>query len=129
MKRLRALILVFVVALAVLRGYLVYWTHSSLAQEETAELRFFADTLLDQMEQTLAALVQREERRSVDEYRPSSAAAAGSWGEGTGSPLARAPAEAYTVAYLQNNPDGSDGSFTTPLAKAQERCRRIRPAR
>lgn len=114
MRRLRALILVFVVALAVPLAYLVYRTHSSLEQEETAELRFFAETLFDQMEQELAALVQREERRPVDEYQPSSPAVPGAWGEGGQPPLARTPAESYILGYIQNNPDGS---FTTPLSE------------
>lgn len=112
MKRLRALILVFVAALAAPLGYLVHRTHSGLEQEETAELRFFADTLLDQMEEELATLVQREERRPVDEYQPSRAAEIGEGGEGVRSPLADVPAEPYILGYLQSNPDGS---FTTPL--------------
>ncbi|MHC1743475.1 MAG: sensor histidine kinase [Syntrophobacteraceae bacterium] len=111
MRRLRALILVFVVALAVPLGYLVHRTHGSLEQEETAELRFFANTLFDQMEQELAALVQREERRPVDEYQPFSPGSVGDRWEGAGSPLARAPAEPYILGYFQSNPDGS---FTTP---------------
>jgi signal transduction histidine kinase len=115
MKRLRALILVFVAALAVPLGYLVYRTHTSLDQEETAELRFFANTLFDQMEQELAALVQREERRPVDEYQPVSPATVGTWEDGARSPLSRPPAESYILAYIQSNPDGS---FTTPLAES-----------
>jgi two-component system sensor histidine kinase VicK len=115
MKRLRVLILVFVLALAVPLGYLVYRTQRSLEQEETAELRFFANTLFDQMEQELAALVQREERRPVDEYQPSSPTAGGVLGEGARSPLAGAAPEPYILGYLQNNPDGS---FTTPLAES-----------
>ena len=114
MKRLRVLILVFVMALAVPLGYLVYRTQRSLEQEETAELRFFANTLFDQMEQELAALVQREEQRPVDEYLPSSPTAGGGLGDGARSPLVRAAAEPYILGYLQNNPDGS---FTTPLAE------------
>ncbi len=114
MKRLRVLILVFVMALAVPLGYLVFRTHRSLEQEETAELRFFANTLFDQMEQELAALVQREERRPVDEYLPSSAPVGSGLGEAPRSPLAQAAAEPYILGYLQNNPDGS---FSTPLAE------------
>jgi len=114
MKRLRVIILVFVMALAVPLGYLVYRTQRSLEQEETAELRFFANTLFDQMEQELAALVQREEQRPVDEYLPSSPTAGGGLGDGARSPLVRAAAEPYILGYLQNNPDGS---FTTPLAE------------
>jgi signal transduction histidine kinase len=114
MKRLRALILVFVAALTVPLGVLVHRTHVSLEQEETAELRFFADTLFDRMEEELAALVQREERRPVDDYQPSPPAAGSDRGGGAPSPLARAPAEPYILGYFQNNPDGS---FTTPLSE------------
>lgn len=114
MKRLRVLILVFVIALAVPLGYLVFRTHRSLEQEETAELRFFANTLFDQMEQELAALVQREERRPVDDYLPSSAPVGSGLGEAPRTPLAQAAAEPYILGYLQNNPDGS---FSTPFAE------------
>jgi signal transduction histidine kinase len=114
MKRLRLLILVFVMALAVPLGYLVHRTERSLEQEETAELRFFANTLFDQMEQELAALVQREEQRPVDDYLPSAATAGGGLGEGGRSPLIGAAAEPYILGYLQNNPDGS---FATSLAE------------
>jgi len=112
-KRLRTLILVFVMALVVPLGYLVFRTHHSLEQEETAELRFFANTLFDQMEQDLAALVQREERRPVEEYLPSLPSTGNPPGEGARSPLARPAVEPYILGYLQNNPDGS---FSTPMA-------------
>jgi signal transduction histidine kinase len=116
MKRLRVLILVFVIALAVPLGYLVFRTHASLEQEETAELRFFANTLFDQMEQELAALVQREERRPVDDYLPSPAPMGSGLGEAPRTPLAQAAPEPYILGYLQNNPDGS---FSTPLAEGR----------
>jgi len=115
-KRLRTLILVFVMALVVPLGYLVFRTHHSLEQEETAELRFFANTLFDQLEQELAALVQREERRPVEEYLPSLPPLPSTGnppGEGARSPLARPAVEPYILGYLQNNPDGS---FSTPMA-------------
>lgn len=114
MKRLRALILVFVAALTVPLGVLVYRTHMSLEQEETAELRFFANTLFDRMQEELAALVQREERRPVEDYQPSPPAGGHDQGERSSSPLARIPVEPYILGYLQNNPDGS---LTTPLSE------------
>ncbi len=116
MKRLRVLILVFVVALAVPLGYLLHRTQLSLEQEETAELQFFANTLFDQLEQDLAALVQREEQRPVDEYMAASPAGGGAPGEGARSPLAQGAAEPFILGYLQNNPDGS---FTTPIAESE----------
>ncbi|MHC1728427.1 MAG: sensor histidine kinase [Syntrophobacteraceae bacterium] len=114
MRRLRVLILVFVLALVVPLGYLVFRTHHSLEQEETAELRFFANTLFDQLEQELAALVQREERRPVEEYLPASPPSGNALDEGPRSPLSRAAAEPYILGYLQNNPDGT---FSTPLTE------------
>lgn len=114
MKRMRMLILVFVIALAVPLGYLVHRTQLSLEQEETAELRFFANTLLDQLEQELAALVQREEQRPVDEYQwPLPATNDGVEGD---TPLARWTTADYVVGYIQNNPDGS---FTAPLFEGE----------
>ncbi|MEN6441721.1 MAG: HAMP domain-containing sensor histidine kinase [Syntrophobacter sp.] len=114
MRRLRVLILIFVMALAVPMGYLVHRTQLSMEQEETAELRFFANTLFNQMEQELAALVQREEQRPVDEYMISPPTAGDGSREGESSPLAHGGVEPYILGYLQNNPDGS---FTTPLAE------------
>ena len=125
MKRLRVLLLVFVMALAVPLGYLVFRTHHSLEQEETAELRFFANTLFDQMEQELAALVQREERRPVEEYLPSSAPEGSGLGEVSRSPLAEAAAEPYILGYFQNNPDGS---FSTPLVESGDTVRQDQAA-
>ncbi|HAA05766.1 MAG TPA: hypothetical protein DCE18_20710, partial [Syntrophobacteraceae bacterium] len=116
MKRLRVLILVFILAISVPMGYLVLRTQRSLEQEETAELRFFANTLFDQMEQELTALVQREELRPVDEYLPSVPNVGGGLREGARSPVATPTPAPYILGYLQNNPDGS---FTTPLAEAQ----------
>jgi len=117
MKRLRVLILVFAMALVVPLGYLVFRTLDSLEQEETAELRFFANTLFDRMEQELAALVQREERRPVEEYLPVSSPLTNSPKEMFRSPLAGTAADPYIVGYLQNNPDGS---FSSPLAEASD---------
>ena len=110
MKRLRLLILVFCVALSVPLAYFVVRTYRSLEQDESAELRFFAETLFDEMEAELGRLVLKEEGRAIDEYghgyTPS--------GQVTGSeatsrsPLSRPPRKPYILGYFQNNP----GRFT-----------------
>ena len=105
MKRLRILILIFCLAVSLPLAFVVWQTYQGLEQEERAQLRFFSEAILDKMEAELAALVQREESRSVDEYNYYLA-------EGGKSPLAVAPRETYILGYLQNNPDGS---FQTPI--------------
>jgi signal transduction histidine kinase len=114
MKRLTAFITLFGIALSLPLAYLVWRTYQGLAQEERAQLNYFGETLLDQMEQELSALVVKEEARAVDEYQhrriiPTSLPADT---ETELSPLARLPQEAFITGYLQNNPDGS---FQTPL--------------
>ncbi len=116
MKRLKILILIFCVCVSVPLGYFVWQTYRGLAQEEAATLRFFANTLFDEIEQALATLVQREEARVIDEYNfyMSSARRFQDETDATRSPLSRLPAENYILGYFQNNPDGS---FQTPLAQ------------
>ena len=116
MKRLKLLIAIFCVCLSVPLGYFVWQTYRGLAQEEAATLRFFANTLFDEIEQALEALVRREEGRVIDEYNyfmsPS-----GRYRDGADknrSPLSQLPAENYILGYFQNNPDGS---FQTPLSQ------------
>jgi signal transduction histidine kinase len=117
MKRLKILILVFCVALSVPLGYFVWQAYRGLVQEETATLRFFASTLLDEIEQALQILVQREEGRVIDEYNfyISPPGLPRGSGGGSRSPLSELPAESYILGYFQNNPDGS---FQTPLVQA-----------
>jgi signal transduction histidine kinase len=113
MKRLQILILIFCVTLSVPLGYFVLRTYSGLEQEETATLSFFANTLFDEMEQALEALVQMEEARAIDEYNFYMSPPAGGLGKNR-SPLSHLPAQPYILGYFQNNPDGS---FQTPLAQ------------
>ena len=115
MRRLKILILLFCAALSIPLGYFVWQTYRGLAQEETATLAFFANTLLDEIEQNLETLVQREEARVIDEYNFLMSVPGSDHDEnGTlRSPLSRPPAENYILGYFQNNPDGS---FQTPLA-------------
>jgi signal transduction histidine kinase len=108
MKRLKLLILVFCIAISLPLAYVVRQSFQGLAEEERAQLRFFSQTLFDEMEKKLAEWVQQEENRAVDEYHHTLADGRG----GSLSPLARTPREAYILGYLQNNPDGS---FQTPL--------------
>jgi signal transduction histidine kinase len=108
MKRLKLLILVFCIAISLPLAYVVRQSFQGLAEEERAQLRFFSQTLFDEMEKKLAEWVQQEENRAVDEYHHTL-----SDGRSDSlSPLSRAPREAYILGYLQNNPDGS---FQTPL--------------
>ena len=114
MKRLQIIILIFCVALSVPLGYFVWRTYRGLEQEETATLSFFANTLLDQMEQSLEALVRMEEARAIDEYNFYMSPPGGR-PEESRSPLSHLPAQPYILGYFQNNPDGS---FQTPMAQA-----------
>lgn len=109
MRRLRLYILLFGVALALPLGYLVLRTHHSLEREEEAELRFFAETLFDAMEQELALFVRMEELRPIDAYTTPH----GPGGQ-TGSFGASAARDGNMgiVGYLQNNPDGSFLAWT-----------------
>lgn len=109
MKRLKLLILVFCIAISLPLAHVVRQSFQGLAEEERAQLRFFSQTLFDEMEKTLAERVREEENRAVDEYHHTLAADGGT---GSPSPLARVPREEYILGYLQNNPDGS---FQTPL--------------
>ncbi len=121
MKRLKIFILLFCLSLSFPLGYVIWRTYEGLAQEEQAQLRFFAETLFDQMQQELVLLVQREENRSVEEYHHKLAASNGGQPEEEIrlSPLAQPPPEDYIVGYLQNNPDGS---FLTPLVEDVNRA-------
>jgi len=125
MKRLQLLILIFSLALCIPLAYFVLKTYRGLEQEEAATLRYFAETLFDEMEGALAVVVQIEEGRAIDEFNyqifPSARQRGG--GEPELSPLSRLPRENYILGYFQNNPDGS---FQTPLV---ESGRQIPPGR
>jgi signal transduction histidine kinase len=103
MKRLKLYILFFCLALSLPLSYVIWRTYAGVAQEERSQLRFFAETLFDQMEQELSELVRREEGRAVDEYRHTLADADN---RAQTSPLAALPKESFILGYLQNNPDG-----------------------
>ena len=101
-NRLRIIILLFCLALVAPSAYFIRHARMGMEQEERGALQFFADTILDYMEEDLARLVDREEGRAVDDY-------AALPGDGFG--LSLDAVEGFIVGYLQNNPDGS---FTTP---------------
>ncbi|MDM8538349.1 hypothetical protein QUF70_16465, partial [Desulfobacterales bacterium HSG17] len=112
MKKLRLIIIIFCLALSIPLGYFVLRSYQSLYQEDMAQLRYFAETLFDEMEQELAIMVRQEENRAVDEYNyfytpPGEQTQ-------TRSPLSNKPEQSYIIGYFQNNPDGS---FQTPLIK------------
>jgi signal transduction histidine kinase len=109
MKRLKTLFTLFCLVISIPLAFVIWQTYRGVARDERSQLRFFSETLLDDMQAVLSKLVQREENRAVDEYHHTMA--------GTGqleqlSPLAEPPREDYIFGYLQNNPDGS---FQTPL--------------
>jgi signal transduction histidine kinase len=115
MNRLKLLILLFAVATAVPMTYVVVRTYRGLAQEETSRMRFFAETLFDTMEASLANRIEIEENRPVDAYQavdPSMVPGEGAPGRQALGPSPEAP---YILGYLQNNPDGS---FQTPQGAA-----------
>jgi signal transduction histidine kinase len=117
MQKLKLLILIFSLALCVPLAFFVFKTYRGLEQEEAATLRYFAETLFDEMEQALAVLVQKEEGRAIDEFNyhvfPSGRQPGA--GEPQQSPLSQIPRENYILGYFQNNPDGS---FQTPLLES-----------
>ena len=116
MKRLQILILIFCLSLSIPLGYFVVRTYRGLEQEESAALRYFANTLFDRMEQALETLVQLEEGRAIDEYN-FFMSPAGRYRDSANeerSPLSSLPAQKYILGYFQNNPDGS---FQTPLTQ------------
>lgn len=108
MKRLKLLILLFCVAISLPLAYVIRQSFQGLAEEERAQLRFFSQTLFDEMETKLAEWIQQEENRAVDEYHHTLSDERGS----RISPLAQTPREEYILGYFQNNPDGT---FQTPL--------------
>jgi signal transduction histidine kinase len=116
MKQLKIYIIIFCVALSVPLAYLILRTYQALEQEEVAKLHYFAETIFDEMEKELTAVVLKEERRAVDEYNyksilPNLVSGAT---EAVPSPLSRLPEKDYILGYFQNNPDGS---FQTPLVE------------
>jgi len=126
MKRLRLFILIFCVSLSVPLAYFVLRTYRSLEQEEVAELRYFAETLFDELEEELGTLILKEESRAIDEYShnyiPSGRVSDS--GEASRSPLSRPPRKTYILGYLQNNPDGT---FHAPLVESDERIPQDQP--
>ena len=117
MQKLKLLILIFSLALCIPLAFFVFKTYRGLEQEEAATLRYFAETLFDEMEQALAVLVQKEEGRAIDEfnYHVFPSGRQRGTGEPQPSPLSQIPRENYILGYFQNNPDGS---FLTPLVES-----------
>lgn len=108
MKRLGVYMILFGVLLTLPLVFVAWRTFAALDRETEAQVRFFAERLLDGMENELAELVRREEGRAVDAYGPATVVD----GVSVPSPLSQVPAESFILGYFQNNPDGS---FQTPL--------------
>ncbi|MBC2737766.1 MAG: HAMP domain-containing histidine kinase [Desulfobacteraceae bacterium] len=112
MKHLKLLIVLFALATALPMGYVVLRTYQGIAQEETARMRFFAETLFDTIESELAGRVEIEENRPVDAYHHTETLPADQGGAQRISSLAAPPEAPYILGYLQNNPDGT---FQAPI--------------
>jgi hypothetical protein len=69
MKKVVLLLAAFFVCLAAPMSYLVVRTYQSIEREERAEFRYFSESLFDRIEEDLARIVIREEKRPVDHYR------------------------------------------------------------
>lgn len=109
MARLKIYFLLFCIAVSIPLSYVVWRTYAGVAREERAQLQFFADALLDEMQKELTDLIEREESRPVDAYHITLASSGSAQPP---SPLATIPKEGYILGYLQNNPDGR---MQTPL--------------
>ena len=116
MKRLKLIIWIIFLSLSVPMGYFIVQTYRGLKGEETARLRFFADTIFDEIENELMQIVHAEESRLVDEYNPIDLPDGADQAAGSPqpSPLSQESSIPYVLGYFQNNPDGS---FHTPLLK------------
>ena len=79
-------------------------------------MQYFAETIFDEMEKELTAIVLKEEGRAIDEYNYKSILSSPVSGvtQAVPSPLSGLPQEDYVLGYFQNNPDGS---FQTPLVE------------
>lgn len=110
MRSLRLIIILFFLAVSFPLAFVIWQTYSGLEQEERGQLRYFSETIFEQMEQELAALIEIEENRAVDEY--GQYIASDTDRSSDPSPLATVEYQDYILGYLQNNPDGS---FQTPL--------------
>ncbi len=108
MKKLTALLVLFSLAISIPLAYLMLRTYRTIEQQELSELRYFAETVLSQMETELDELVSLEESRPIEAYH------AGYEGPGAVKHSLKPP---YILAYMQNNPDGS---FQTPIAETFE---------
>ena len=103
MKRLKIFILIFFVTLSVPVAYLVLQTYRGLEQEEVGKLRYFAETLFDEMEKDLASIVLEEESRPIDEYNyqsiPSGLVPRST--DAVPSPLSKLSEKPYVLGYFQ----------------------------
>jgi signal transduction histidine kinase len=117
MKRLKILILIFYAALSIPLAYMAVRTYQGIEQEERSQLRYFAETLFDEMERELAMIVRKEEARAIDEYHYFHTPAPDAQST-VRSPLSYPPSVPYILGYFQNNPDGSFQTPREPPGKA-----------
>ncbi len=118
MRKFTLLLILFFLTLSIPMTYFVLHAYRGMEQQEKSELQYFATTLLEAMEEELAALIRREEQRAVDEYNyylsPDVTSNQLAFNR---SPLSNMPKEPYILGYFQNNPDGS---FQTPLFETKK---------
>ncbi len=125
MRRLRLLLLLFVLGLILPLGYLVLRTYQGLEHEESAKMRFFGETLFDAMQEELADLIRREESRSVDAYN---------------TLQDQVPEQPYILAYVQAAPEelangqsfllvakDAAGSYVTRKPAAPKKRKKAKP--
>lgn len=113
MKKLKLLFLLFCLLISLPLGFVLLQTYIGIEREERTQMQYFGEALFDRMEEELAALVQQEESRGVDEYTNSLATSVEpTKGGASPSPLAQPGDNEFILGYLQNNPDGS---FQTPI--------------
>ncbi len=125
MRRLRFLLLIFVLGLTLPLGYLLLRTYQGLEHEESAKMRFFGETLFDAMQEELVDLIRKEESRSVDAYNKLQD---------------QIPEQPYILAYVQAAPDAmaanqsvtlvardSSGSYLTRKPSAPKKKKKTEP--
>ena len=110
MKKLRLYMITFCVLLTLPLAFVAWRTYGALDREAQAQVRFFSERLLDEIEAELADLVRREENWVVGGCCCVVVQESGN----IRSPLARVSVETFILGYFQNNPDGFHRSRDGP---------------
>lgn len=105
MRRIRLVLVLLFLGLAVPVAILVQRALDGLAFESRLRHRSVAERAFDEMERELSSFLRAEEERPFEHYRFYEAEA--SAGSAILSPLARPPERPFVVGYFQIDPDGS----------------------